>query len=296
MKKNIILFSCLFLVFASTAQQEPAFSQYFLNPFVVNPAATNSENAKSLSIQTRQQWLGFENAPLVSNISYYQFLNNRSSLGGILIYDKAYPSTNAELQLNYSYRVPLDYDFSFLSFGIGAKATYYNLDFNIQDLPTANDNALKANSYDKILADASFGIYLYSDDYFAGFSSSNLLESSFKTSIPSSPYSNSEFRTYSAVGGYKLNVFNNDWYFEPSFLYRKTKYQSSTTDFTTRIIYLDNQWLALGYRTNGTAVMSLGFTTNKFRISYSYDHSFSSVLTQYSLGTHELMLVFGLKN
>ena len=112
-----------------------------------------------------------------------------------------------------------------MSFGIGAKATYYNLDFNIQDLPTANDNALKANSYDKILADASFGIYLYSDDYFAGFSSSNLLESSFKTSIPSSPYSNSEFRTYSAVGGYKLNVLITIGILN-LLLYRKTKYQN----------------------------------------------------------------------
>ena len=39
---------------------------------MINPAVSNSENAE-FNIQTRQQWLGFENAPLVSNIISWSF-------------------------------------------------------------------------------------------------------------------------------------------------------------------------------------------------------------------------------
>ena len=37
---------------------------------------------------------------------------------------------------------------------------------------------------------------------------------------------------------------NNDWQFEPSFLIRKMQFQKGITDLTTRILYLENNWIA----------------------------------------------------
>ena len=50
-------------------------------------------------------------------------------MGGYLMFDKTYPSTQGHLQLNYAYHIPLDYEKVNLSFGIGAKLMYYNLEF-----------------------------------------------------------------------------------------------------------------------------------------------------------------------
>ena len=290
MKKIFFIVGTLLMVNAF-AQQEPLFTQYYVNDMVINPAISGSKTYNSLTIQTRQQWLGFEGAPLSTNISYHGSLNNRSAMGGYFMFDKAFPSTQANLHLNYAYHVPLNYNDVKLSFGLGAKLMYHNLDFNKEDLP-GEDPAFSASAYDKTLADASSGIYFYGSNFHFGFSVSNMFQSSFNTEVQGSPYPNSEYRNYYGMGAYKFQIINNDWQLEPSILIRKMQYQKGLTDITARILYLENNWAGLTYRNNGTAIFSVGFGAKNMHISYSYDHSFSDQITQYSYGTHELGISF----
>ena len=273
------------------AQQEPLFTQYYVNDMAINPAISGSKSYNTLTIQTRQQWLGFEGAPLSTNISYHGTLNNRSAIGGYLMFDKATPSLQANLHLNYAYHVPLNYNDVQLSFGLGAKLMYHNLDFNKEDLP-GEDPAFSASAYDKTLVDASSGVYLYGKEFSVGFSVSNMIQSSFNTEVQGSPYPNSEYRNYYGMAAYKFQVINNDWQLEPSILIRKMQYKKGLTDITTRIIFLENNWVGLGYRTNEKFIFSFGFSQNSMHISYSYDHSFSDKITQYTYGTHELGISF----
>ena len=290
MRKIFFIIGTLFVVNAF-AQQEPLFTQYYVNDMSINPAISGSKSYNPLTIQTRQQWLGFEGAPLSTNISYHGALNNSSAMGGYFMFDKATPSLQANLHLNYAYHVPLNYNDVKLSFGLGAKLMYHNIDFNKEDLPPGIDPAFSASSYDKTLADASSGVYLYGKEFYVGFSVSNMFQSSFNTEVQGSPYPNSEYRNYYGMGAYKFQIINNDWQLEPSILIRKMQYQKGLTDITTRILYLDNTWAGLTYRNNGIAIFSFGFGAN-MHISYSYDHSFSDEITQYSFGTHELGISF----
>jgi len=291
MKKIFFIIGTLFVVNAF-AQQEPLFTQYYVNDMSINPAISGSKSYSALAIQTRQQWLGFEGAPLSTNISYHGSLNNRSAMGGYLMFDKATPSLQANLHLNYAYHVPLNYNDVKLSFGLGAKLMYHNIDFNKEDLPSGIDPAFSTQSYDKTLADASSGVYLYGKEFYVGFSVSNMFQSSFNTEVQGSPYHNSEYRNYYGMGAYKFQIINNDWQLEPSLLIRKMQYQKGLADITTRILYLENTWTGLTYRNNGTAIFSFGFGANNMHMSYSYDHSFSDEITQYSYGTHELGISF----
>jgi type IX secretion system PorP/SprF family membrane protein len=294
--KQLFFIISMVLAISTFAQQEPLFTQYYVNDMVINPAVSGSKTYNPLTIQTRQQWLGFEGAPLTSNISYHGALNDRSAMGGYLMFDKAYPTTQANLHLNYAYHIPLDYDNVNLSFGLGAKVMYHNLDFNQEDLPPGFDPAFSTSSYEKFLGDASSGVYLYGSNFYTGFSVSNMLESSFNTTVSGSPYPNSELRIYYAMGAYRFNIINNDWQLEPSFLIRKMHFQSSMTDLTTRILYLENTWGGLTYRTNGTAILSMGFGTENMNISYSYDHTFAGEIMPYTYGTHELGISFRINN
>ncbi len=290
--KQVFFIIGIFFSFSVFAQQAPLFTQYYVNDMVINPAISGSKTYNPLVFQTRQQWLGFEGAPLTSNISYHGALNNRSAMGGSLMFDKAFPSMQASLHLNYAYHIPLDYDRVNLSFGLGAKVMYHNLDFNEGDLPIAYDQAFSSSSYDKILADATSGVYLYGRDFYAGFSVSNMFQSSFNDPIYGSPYGNLEYKNYYGMAAYRLNIINNDWHIEPSFFIRKMQYQRSITDLTTRIFYLENTWAGLAYRTNGTAIFSFGLGLDNMYISYSYDHTFSGEIMQYTYGTHELGVTF----
>jgi len=290
--RKIILILSLLLSVSVFAQQEPLFTQYYNNDMAINPAVSGSKTYNPLSIQTRQQWLGFEGAPLSTNISYHGALNNRSAMGGYLMFDKANPSLQANLQLNYAYHIPLNYNKVNLSFGVGAKLMYYNLDFKNEDLPPGIDPAYSASSYDNTIGDASAGTYLYGRNFYLGFSASNLYQSTFNTPIRLSPVSNKLFRNYYTMGAYRFNIMNRDWQLEPSFLLRKMELHNNVTDITTRILYLEDTWTGLTYRSNGTLVFGFGFLANKIHISYTYDHTFAGEIMQYTYGTHEIGLSY----
>ena len=291
MRKTLVIFS-IFLSVSLFGQQEPLFTQYYVNDMAINPAISGSKSYNSFTMLTRQQWLGFEGAPLSTNISYHGALNNRSAMGGYLMFDKATPSLQANLHLNYAYHVPLNYDKVNLSFGLGAKVMYYNLDFNKEDLPPAVDPAFSASSYDKTLGDASAGTYLYGRNFYLGFSATNLFQSTFNPAIGSSPTSNKVFKNYYGMGAYRFYIINRDWQLEPSFLLRKMALHKNVTDITTRIIYIENTWSGLTYRTDGTLAFGFGFAKNNMHFSYSYDHTFSGDIMQYNYGTHEIGIAF----
>ena len=282
----------IFIFFLGDTLAQQNFTQYYVNDMLINPAVSGSKSYSPLIIQTRKQWLGFEGAPFTSSITYHGALNNRSAMGGYLMFDQLGPTSIANVHLNYAYHIPLDYDQMNLSFGLGAKLMYYNIDFNIDDLPPGQDDAFSANTYDKILSDASSGIYLYARKFYVGFSISNMLESSFNSTVDGSPYPNAELRNYYGMAAYRFNIINNDWQFEPSFLIRKAKFQRSIVDLSTRIIYLENIWSGLTYRTNETAVFTFGLRANDIYISYSYDHTFAGEIMQANYGTHELGISF----
>ena len=97
------------------------------------------------------------------------------------------------------------------------------------------------------------------------------------------------------MGAYRFNIMNRDWQLEPSFLLRKMELHSNVTDITTRIIYLEDTWTGLTYRTDGTLVFGFGFVANKLHISYTYEHTFTGEIMQYAYGTHEIGLSLRIK-
>ena len=290
MKKLFIIFF-VFIAFVMQAQQEPLFSQYYVNDMLINPAISGSKGYNSFIIQTRQQWLGFEGAPSTTNMSYHGALNNRSAMGGYVMFDKASPSMQGNLQINYAYHIPLDYERVNLSFGLGGKVMYHNLDFNEEVLPPGFDNAFSSTSHDQILFDASSGVYFYGQDFYFSYSVSNLLQSSFNSPVKES-FPNNEIRNYYGMGAYKFQILNNDWQLEPSFFLRKMEGQPAVVDFSTRILYIQNNWGGVTYRNDGTMILSFGFGSGNIHFSYSYDHTFMGEITQYTYGTHEIGLAF----
>ena len=88
-----------------------------------------------------------------------------------------------------------------------------------------------------------------------------------------------------------LYIMNKDWQLEPSFLLRKMENFPAITDLTARILYLENTWSGLTYRTDGTAVFAFGFGSGNMHFSYSYDHTFTGI-QQHTYGTHEIGIAF----
>ena len=294
MKKFLTSLFFSFLFFSATSQQAIMFGQYFVNDVIYNPAISGSKEYNQLTIQTRKQWLGFEGAPLSANISYHGALNNRSALGGFLEYDQTYPSSQSNLQMNYAYHVPLNKEDIYLSFGVGAKFMYYNLDFNLEDLPPGNDPAFSAKSYENFLGDASSGIYLYGDNFYIGYSVLNMIESSFNKEAGYGFSNNIEERIYYGLAGYKIRI-DRDWHIEPSILLRNFDDRELEYNLSTRVFYSDQIWSGISIRSNSSLSFFVGTNKEKTQIAYSFDYYFGEI-QNYQNGTHEFTISFRVPN
>ena len=108
MKRYLLIFSILFSTGKVFSQQSPIFNNHFESPDINNPAFSGSKTYNPLVIQVRKQWLGFQDAPFSSNVSYSGAVNNRSALGINFVHDVTLPSQQSEMQLNYAYHIPLN--------------------------------------------------------------------------------------------------------------------------------------------------------------------------------------------
>jgi len=301
--KYLIFIIIIFFGMVASAQQQIKFEQFFINDVIYNPAISGSKSFNPLVIQSRQQWIGFDDAPFSTSISYHQSIYNNTALGINMNIEKSYPSSQANLNLNYAYHIPLNSNNTFISFGIGPKVMFYSLNFSNEDLPSLNDPAFNENTYSKFLVDISTGVYLYSERFSLGFSSLNILQSSFNGEIFTNSLNegvstsfgdNKEVRHYYINGSYKFNIINNDWEFEPSILISKAEAQITTFRIAPRIIFLKDHWAFLSICNNGSAACGFGFKANNLYFGYSYGQQFNGEITNYNFGSHELTLTFKL--
>lgn len=288
MKRLLILLCLGSLIQEAQSQQAIMFSQYFVNDVIYNPAVVGSKSYNQITVQSRQQWLGFEGAPLSTNISYHGSLNNRSAMGGYLEHDMTFPSSQSNLQVNYAYHVPLNLEGTNLAFGIGANVMYYNLDFNSDDLPPGYDPAYSAKSYESFLGDANSGIYLYAHNFHIGYSVLNMIQSSFNKEASYGFSRNLQERVYYGMAGYKIRI-DRDWYIEPSMLFRHLDNGKPEYNFSTRLFYSDQIWSGVSVRSNSSLSFSVGTNSNNIQVGYSFDHYFGEI-RNYQNGTHEITL------
>ena len=290
MKKRLFILFFVGLTSFLFAQQSPVYSQYFVNELAYNPAVAGSKSFNPFVIITRQQWLGFQGAPLTVNISYHGALNNRSAMGGSLYHDQTGQAGSSVFELDYAYHVPLDKDRVNIAFGIGAKAIYYTLDLEAGNLPPGEDPAFSANAYNRFLADARSGLYLYGQNFYAGYSVLNMAQSNFNKEVGDGFSKNYLHRNYIGMLGYR-HEYNSDIHFEPSVLIRKTESTKSQYDFSTRVFFQDAFWTGLSVRTNSSISAVIGFRAGEMHITYAYDHFFNAI-NAYQNGTHELSISF----
>lgn len=283
----------------------PVYSQYMMNGFIINSAIAGYDGFTSFDFTSRQQWLGFQNAPRTFSISAQTRLLKRSfmiktrpkksnrfiparkgrvGLGIHVFTDRNGYFTQTGATMAYSYHIP--FPNSQLSFGVSA--TYFQLSadatgFIFRD---KEDPIIKALSNPVHAPDANTGIYYMNRDFYIGFSAANLLESNLKFNSDLEDYQLK--RHYYLMAGYQFYERANIIY-EPSILLKTTEQLMPQVDLTMKLLYYDKYWFGLSYRTASTAIVFMGFKKNYLYIGYAFDYSFNT-FQKYSWGSHELNL------
>jgi type IX secretion system PorP/SprF family membrane protein len=316
-----------------SAQQKPEYTQYILNQYILNPALSGIENYTDVKISHRHQWVGIADAPVTTyltiqgpigkqddkstattlfpsasgeNIRGKEYWDNYTAspahhgIGLQIIDDQSGPFNNFSIFGTYAYHVGLSARTN-LSAGIGLGASKLTLNtdklFFGQDFPV-DPAVFNSGSLGKMKMDANAGLWLYSADYFVGFSALQLLPQNLNFTDSNVTVIEGKGKLiphYFLTGGYRF-LLNDDINMIPSVMIKDVTPLPTQVDLNVKLQYRDLVWIGATYRGNyGYAAMAGFNAANIFTFSYSYDYT-TTKLNTVSSGTHEIIIGFVLGN
>lgn len=289
MKKIVVLSLLMLTVGVVFSQQLPHFSQYYLNDYLINPAVAGSRPYFEGKSAHRYQWEGITDAPRTYTLSVNgPTKNQKMGLGGYLFTDNVGPTRRTGANLSYAYHVRVS-DKLKLGMGISAGVIQFMIDGSKITLRENDDDIITNGVQSVLLPDAGFGLYLYHEKYYLGFSAPQLLNSRvtfFKDGRnPEGTLPSHFFMS----GGYKFKLAE-DFVLEPSVFVKYVKPAPVQVEGTLRLIYQEKVWLAGTYRDKDAITASIGYLINNyFTVAYGFDFTTTN-LRNYSNGTHELLV------
>ncbi|MEA1875084.1 MAG: type IX secretion system membrane protein PorP/SprF [Bacteroidota bacterium] len=288
MKRFLLIFIFLGLSYSLLAQQLPLYSQYMFNKLLINPAITGSEDAISIRLTARQQWVGIDNAPSTQIVSgHYQLRNKTMGVGGMIFADRFGPESRTGIQANYAYILPIFNKSTSLAFGLSFQVFQYQMNYNQLITIEADDPAINYNKENNWLPESDFGLYLYGEKYYVGISANQMIELQMKIGGEYAEM-NTLKRHYHMLMGYQAQV-SQIFELEPSALIKATASTPAQLDLNLKAIYKKDYWAGVSYRTSGDIVCLIGLTINEFEFGFATDFATSN-LSHYQSGSFELLL------
>ena len=317
---SIVSIITLFLMISTAttySQQSQSYTQYLFNRFLLNPASCGADGYTSIGLVTKNQWVGFRNAPtnqvLTAEIrmprdAFSGFSRNRRrnsfsteniGLGAALFNDMRGPLRTTGGQLTYAYHLELRT--SQLSFGLSTSLFQLFIDRDKIITELGHDIFLDANKLSSFIPEAAAGVHYTTRDYYVGAAASNL----FQSYLTFGGRSSSDYRLereYIFLGGYVFEL-NPEWSLVPGTQLKFTEKGAIVVDINALAYYFNRIWFGLSYRSGGdlgaiggTSLM-FGIKHEQYYFGYAFDYTLSNI-QKYSYGSHELMVsyTFGQSN
>ena len=155
------------------------------------------------------------------------------------------------------------------------------------------DPMMYSNIQKKVTPDANFGVYYYSQRFYAGLSTLHLfqnLSTMVQDSAGNSQYTKLVSHFYGMTGA--AFPLGDKVVFRPSLLAKFVQNAPPQVDLNASFLFVNTLWLGLSYRTE----KAISFITEvniaqNFRIGYSYD-IWLNELKIYNKGSHEIRLSY----
>ena len=256
---------------------------------VINPAFAGCHDALSVTIQYRNQWVGFQDAPKSRSLSVHTPVNNDRIGLGLLVNRNAIGIFKETSFLgNYAYRREL-YNGK-LALGLGFGVTSYHAAWNELEATDADDVLLMSNTPSAILPDFSLGVYYYTQKSFIGISLPLFLSHVTDENTGNFNIKNnfSDYN-YFVSGGYEISTSPMTKIL-PSILIKYHPNHALQVDYNVQLTLKDRIGIGTGYRNSNILVGMLQCQINdQLRIAYSYNYNAGS-LRGYKMGSHEIEL------
>lgn len=292
LKKLLIPIIILLGYVNASAQQDPMFTQYMFNGLVLNPAYAGVHDAISISAGTRIQWTGTgSEKPFTNTFSIHAPLQDKLAIGASFTDDQIGRTNRDRLNLSLAYKIPIG--LGRLSFGLSGGMMVYNLDaYSASEVGDPND-PLNA-SYSTTKPEVGAGVMYYTDIFFLGVSTNNLINSNVQNN---EAYYFRAKQHFFAYAGYVINI-NEFMKLKPNVLLKYVDGSPVQVDLNANALFDNRFGLGVSYRSLDafSLIAEIRFPQPFFTVGYSYDMVHTDLFSQ-QFGTHELTLNyrFGVK-
>ncbi len=280
-------------VLVGSAQQAPQYTHYIFNNFAINPAVAGSKTCIDLRFGYRTQWVGLEGAPKTAFFNAAGRLKLRRArnqrvyhgLGGAIENDVMGPFSRTLIQLAYAYHIPVSSKYM-LSFGLfgGIEQFRFNgtsLLYRDNDDPAISN----AQSSTILVPEFSPGIFLYSDDLFAGFTIRQLFRNKWKNVGV-----DSRLTLHYMLNAGKRFISNGGMSFIPSAMLKFAPMAPPAVDLNFLVDYRNTIMGGLAWRNTDAIAFLLKLNVLKhFSLGYAFDLTTSRIQLG-SSNTHEVVI------
>ena len=285
--------------------QDPTFTQFYSNPVYLNPALAGASGCPRIALNYRNEWPQLTGNYVTYSAAYDTYAKNVSGgIGLIAMHDQQGQGTIQTSMIGgvYSYNLKVNRKFSLM---FGARAAYFQkfLDWDKLTFGDMIDprrgfiyqtgDVIRGNGR-RGYFDVSAGMVGFTKNFYFGVAAHHL-------NRPDESMILGESRLPMRITGHmgatiKLGQrgrYSTSTMLMPNIIYQ---YQNGFQEFNIGT-YLKYESFTIGawYRNRDAFIISLGISTDKFRIGYSYDLTVSKLGNGISGGSHEVSMGINLK-
>ena len=261
-------------VFAEVAaQQTPLFGQYFLNPYLANPAMAGADEPAKAFLIYRRQWAEISGAPETQAFTLESRLRNSNVGFGLMLYNDVtgiIGKTSGMLSSSVDINIASD---QHLRFGMSLGALQNRIHFDRILAADITDEALLNQMDQRTTLNGNIGLAYSFKSLQVGAAVDQLFENGITHENAD------EFRslTYRLIRHYFVSLrydhqLNERWVISPMIASRVAQGLQAQTDFNLRFQYNNALWLNAAYRTGYGYGVSLGVDLeDTYTLAYTYE-------------------------
>lgn len=285
-------------LFMGHAQQDAQYTQYMYNTISVNPAYAGSRGVFSVVALHRSQWLGLDGAPTTQTLNFHTPVSKKVGLGLSVVNDEIGNGTNQDTYIDaaFSYTIKTS-DEGKLSFGLKAGGHLLNIDFTKLRNYGAESNL--PNIDNKFSPNFGAGIYYHTDQFYAGLSVPNFLQTEHfaGSNTNSSSFLAEERMNFYFITGYVFEL-NPRLKFKPAALVKAVKGAPLQLDLSANFLFTDKFSLGAAYRWDAAVSALFGFqVSEQLMLGLAYDREVTDLgATRFNDGSFEIFLRYEFLN
>ncbi len=294
MKKLIIILLLASGTFINVqAQQIPLYSQYYLNPFMYNPAMAGASNSGNIFIIDRSQWTGIPGAPVTRALTIDGPLNsNKVGLGFSVSDDETDIFDRISVYGSYAYNIKLNSQ-SNLRLGISGGFLQNRIDFSNIVAKDPGDKLILTQTESRSTFDGTFGAAYLNKDLSIGVAVPQLL-------APRLQYmTNSNLVVYYSLArhvigtvNYTFHLADDVWKLQPLVFTQFATGSPLVLNAGANLRYKDLAWFGLMWEKDFAVSVSAGIKIHKrIAIGYAYDMMTTAIST-FAGTTQELSICY----